>query len=121
MILTLSHTRLLVYAESKNLVTECYRISKLLPDAERFNMVQQLRRAALSVHLNLAEGASRKSEKERVRFFEIARGSVIEVDTILDIALELGYIKKADLVHADQLMLTTFKMLTSMMKCTNDK
>jgi four helix bundle protein len=120
MVLTLSHTQLKIYAESKKLVIECYRISKLLPDTERFNMVQQLRRASLSVHLNLAEGASRKSEKERSRFFEIARGSVIEVDTMLDIAHELGYIKKVDLLQSDQLILTTFKILTSMIRCANN-
>ncbi len=52
-------------------------------------MVQQIRREALSAHLNLAEGASRKSINERKRYFEIARGSVIEVDTAIEIAFEL--------------------------------
>ncbi len=52
-------------------------------------MVSQIRRAALSVHLNIAEGASGKSEVERKRYFEISRGSIIEIDTALDIAFEL--------------------------------
>ena len=71
-----------------------YKISKLLPADERFGMTSQLRRAALSVHLNLAEGASRKSLAERKRYYEISRGSVIEIDAILDIAEELEYFKK---------------------------
>jgi four helix bundle protein len=47
---------------------------------ERFALAQQIRRAALSVHLNIAEGCSRKSETERKRFFEVSRGSIIEID-----------------------------------------
>jgi len=54
-------------------------------------MIQQIRRAALSVHLNVAEGCSRKSLTERRRFYEIARGSVIEIDAAPDIAVNLGY------------------------------
>ena len=51
----------------------------------KFAMCFQIRRVALSVHLNIAEGASRKSETERKRFYEISRGSLIEIDTILDL------------------------------------
>jgi four helix bundle protein len=51
-----------------------------LPPEEKFNMVQQIRRAALSVKLNLAEGSTRRSEAERKRYLEIARGSVVEID-----------------------------------------
>ncbi len=60
-------------------------------------MVQQIRRAALSVHLNLAEGASRKSVVERKRFYEIFRGSLIEVDTAIGIAFELKYLSLNDI------------------------
>jgi four helix bundle protein len=52
----------------------------MLPSEERFNLVQQIRRAALSVKSNLAEGCSRRSEAERKRYFEVSRGSVIEID-----------------------------------------
>ena len=55
-------------------------------------MSQQIRRAALSVHLNIAEGCSRRSQAERKRFYEIARGSVVEIDTALDIAVDLKYL-----------------------------
>ena len=57
-------------------------------------MIQQIRRAALSVVLNIAEGCSRKSEAERKRFFEISRGSLIEIDAAFDIANELGTLEK---------------------------
>ena len=77
-------------------------------------MTQQLRRAALSVQLNIAEGSSRKSEIERRRYYEISRGSIIEIDTILDIAVELEYFKKDDLNQTGDLIIKTFQMLSKM-------
>ena len=77
MFLELAHTKLNVYQLSQELAMECYKITRTFPVDEKFAMVQQIRRAALSVHLNIAEGCSRKSKAERKRFFEIARGSVI--------------------------------------------
>ena len=114
MFLNLAHTKLDVFITGKSLVLSCYRISKLLPQDERFNMTQQLRRAALSVQLNIAEGSSRKSEIERRRYYEISRGSIIEIDTILDIAVELEYFKKDDLNQTGDLIIKTFQMLSKM-------
>ena len=114
MFLQLAHTKLDVFTAGKNLVLSCYKISKLLPPDERFNMTQQLRRAALSIQLNIAEGSSRKSAIERRRYYEISRGSVIEVDTILDIATELEYYKKEDLTETGDLIVQTFRMLSKM-------
>ena len=59
MFLDLAHTKTPVYQQSQNLVLESYRITKTFPAEEKFGMVQQIRRAVLSVHLNLAEGCSR--------------------------------------------------------------
>ena len=73
MFLQLAHTKLNVYQFSQELALECYKITKNFPADERFAMVQQIRRAAISVHLNLAEGCSRKSQRERNRFFEIIK------------------------------------------------
>jgi four helix bundle protein len=77
---------------SKEFVIRCYDATNSFPSKERFAMIQQIRHAALSVHLNVAEGCSRKSLAERKRFYEIARGSVIEIDAALDIVVDLGYI-----------------------------
>jgi len=114
MFLELAHTKLDVFVTGKDLVLNCYKISKLLPQDERFNMTQQLRRAVLSVQLNIAEGSSRKSAIERRRYYEISRGSIIEIDTILDIAEELEYFKKEDLTQAGILIVKTFQMLSKM-------
>ncbi|MEI2710217.1 MAG: four helix bundle protein [Chitinophagaceae bacterium] len=68
MFLQLAHTKLGIFSTSKSLVLSCYKLSKLLPQEERFNMMQQLRRAALSVHLNFAEGYSRNRYKKKKIF-----------------------------------------------------
>jgi len=60
---------------SQELVLECYKITKTFPADEKFAMVQQIRRAALSVHLNVSEGCSGKSKTERSRYYEIAHHS----------------------------------------------
>lgn len=77
-------------------------------------MTQQIRRAAVSVHLNIAEGCSRKSAAERKRFFEISRGSLIEIDTALDIAIELGYTRQENLTPEAENMIRCFQMLSKM-------
>ena len=114
MFLKLNHQKLDVFQASKSFVLECYRLSKLLPPDEKFGMTSQIRRAALSVHLNIAEGCSRKSQAERKRFYEIARGSLIEVDAALDIAMELDYLQLVSVENLGDQMIKCFKMLTGL-------
>ena len=95
---------------------ECYKLTNQLPVEEKFGMISQIRRAALSVHLNIAEGASRKSEVERKRYYEISRGSIIEIDAALDIAKDLQYLEKIETQTLGIEMLSCFKMLTGMLK-----
>ncbi|MFT3908512.1 MAG: four helix bundle protein [Ferruginibacter sp.] len=83
MFLKLNHQNLDIYSASLDFVTACYKFSKHIPAEEKFGMISQVRRAALSVHLNISEGFSRKSTLERKRYFEISRGSVIEIDAAL--------------------------------------
>ena len=80
MFLNLNHKSLTVYSKIRELTKEIYKISNLLPVEERFNMVQQIRRAGLSVKLNFAEGSTRRSTTERKRYYEISRGSIVEID-----------------------------------------
>jgi four helix bundle protein len=114
MFLELSHTKLKVFGATRSLTLECYRLTKNFPPEERFVIIQQIRRAALSVHLNLAEGSSRKTSPDRRRFLEIARGSVIEIDTAFDISMQLGYCTLADMKALGIHIVETFKMLTGM-------
>jgi four helix bundle protein len=76
------------------LANEVYAVSMKLPMKEKFNMVQQMRRAAPFVKLKLAEGSTRKSANERKRFYEVARGSVVEIGAVLETAGGLNYFKE---------------------------
>jgi four helix bundle protein len=114
MFLALAHTKLDVFVTGKNFVLSCYKISKLLPHDERFNMIQQLRRAAISVQLNIAEGSSRKSAIEGRRFYEISSGSLIEIATILHLAMAFDYLEREDITETGALLVKTFQMLSKM-------
>jgi four helix bundle protein len=85
-----------------------------MPLEERFAMTQQIRRAALSVHLHVAEGCSRKSLQERNRFLEVARGSLIEVDAAMDIAVALEYYTLHDLTQLGAAMNKAFACISGM-------
>lgn len=121
MFLQLAHTKLPVYRETRAFVLACYKATLLLPPDERFNMVQQIRRAALSVHLNIAEGCSRHSQAERKRYFEISRGSVIEIDAALDVASDLEYFRMEDVALLGDKMVACFKQLSALINIHENK
>ncbi|OOG53929.1 hypothetical protein B0E47_12105 [Rhodanobacter sp. B05] len=86
------HERLEVWRDAMDLVEAIYRISAGFPDSERFTLTSQLRRAAISIPSNIAEGAARRSTPEYLRFLSMARGSLSELDTQLQIAERLVYV-----------------------------
>ena len=114
MFLKLKHTTLDIFQATKSLVLECYKSAMLLPPDEKYAMMQQIRRAALSVHLNVAEGCSRKSQAERKRFYEIARGSLIEVDTAFDVAVNLKYCTETQLSGLGEKIVNVYKQLSGL-------
>ena len=114
MFLALSHTKLDVFSITKQFLLACYKETKSFPADEKFGMISQIRRAAVSVHLNVAEGCSRKSAAERKRFYEIARGSVIEIDTAMDVAVDLNYISKEKLDDFGKLLIRAFQIISKM-------
>jgi len=116
MFLTLNHQKLDLYSFSRQFVLGCHKLTKQLPTDEKFGMSSQIRRAVLSVHLNIAEGASGKSETERKRYYEIARGSTIEIDAALDIANDLNYLNNQNLTAIGEAMVKCFRMLTGMIQ-----
>ena len=87
-----SYKNLNVYQDAKAFVVAVYKLLDSFPDTEKFALCNQIRRAAISVTSNLAEGVSRTSNKEKVHFLEIAYASLMEVDSQLDVSIELGYI-----------------------------
>lgn len=83
-----------VWREADRFTKGVYRLLVKFPDFERFAMAAQLRRAAISVPLNIIEGNARGSKKDTCRFMYIARGSLMESAYLLELACELGYISK---------------------------
>ena len=95
--LQLSHKKLDVYQISLKLVKEVYIATRLFPKEEQFVLISQIRRAAISVSSNIAEGASRISKAEKKRFYEISRSSLVEMDTQFEIASILEYYKNGQM------------------------
>ena len=82
---------LVVWQKAKALAVEIYRLTKAEAIRHDFSLVDQLRRSAVSVPSNIAEGDERKSDKDSVRFFHIAKGSLAELATQMEIARDVGY------------------------------
>lgn len=101
-----------------NLTAKIYDLTKKLPQHELYGLTSQLRRAAVSIPSNIAEGAARKSSKERRRFYEIARSSLVEIDTQLEIARKLSYLTNKDLENVEDKFEHTFAMLSNLIKNT---
>ena len=83
-----------VYKVSKELIHLVYKLLRKYPSEEKYALCDQIRRAVISVPANIAEGMGRTSKKEQKHFLEIAYGSLMEVQCLLDISTDLGYISK---------------------------
>ncbi|MBK7979604.1 MAG: four helix bundle protein [Ignavibacteriae bacterium] len=88
----LNHNKLEVYIKSSELVKLVYQLTNFFSNSELYGLTSQIRRSAISVISNLSEVASRKSELDRKRFYEISRSSFVELDTQIEIAFSLGFI-----------------------------
>ncbi|MGP9632686.1 four helix bundle protein [Halomonas sp. AOP43-A1-21] len=87
------HQELRVWQQAMDLVEQVYGITKLFPDDERYGLISQMRRCAVSVPSNIAEGAARGSTQEFIRFLYISQGSLSELETQLLIAQRLKYLE----------------------------
>ena len=85
---------LIVWQKSMTFVTEVYLITKSFPSTENFGLISQIRRSAISIPSNIAEGYGRKSTGDYIRFLQIAVGSLFELQTQIEIAFNLLYIDK---------------------------
>ena len=90
------HYKLEAWKRARELVLGVYRLTQSFPKEETFGLAAQLRRAAVSIPSNIAEGAARAGKREFAQFLNIARGSLSELETQLLIATDLGYIKADD-------------------------
>lgn len=108
------HKDLDVWKRSMDLVTEIYQLTGTWPTDERYGLTSQLRRAAISVPSNVAEGAARGSTKDFARFLNIAQGSLAEVETQLELAKRIGLI--TDYSHVENEVISVRRMLSGLKK-----
>ena len=101
---------------SLDLVAKIYGLTSNFPNEELFGLTNQLRRASVSVNSNIAEGLSRTSKLEKIRFLEISRSSLVEIDTQLEITLKLNLFNKNELVEIEKLLNSLLAMITSLKK-----
>ncbi|MBR2486278.1 MAG: four helix bundle protein [Paludibacteraceae bacterium] len=87
-----SYKNLNVYQDAKGLVVDVYELLKSFPVEEKYALCDQVRRAVISIISNIAEGMNRMSDKEKAHFLGFAYASMMEVDSQLDISVNLGYI-----------------------------
>ena len=88
--------KLTVWKDAMDLVATIYRVTRVFPTDEQFGMVSQLRRAAVSVSANIAEGRGRYHRKEFIQFLYVARGSLYETITLIKTAANLEYLPSKD-------------------------
>lgn len=94
-----THKDLDVWKKSIDFVTKVYNITEKFPNDEKFGIVNQIRRAAVSIPSNIAEGSARNSKKEIIQFLYISLGSAAELETQLIISEKLKYIENLDVLN----------------------
>ena len=96
----MKYSELLVWQKAMDLVTAVYRVTRVFAEDEKFGLTSQLRRAAVSIPANLAEGHGRKSTRAYLNHVSIANGSLMELETLLQISARLDYVENKRLLEA---------------------
>ena len=110
------HKRLDVWQAAMKVAQMVYQLTNTFPSEERFGLVTQMRRAAVSIPSNIAEGAARQGKREFKNFVSMAQGSLSELDTQLDLTILLGYISEDDVKEIEGQLLKVDKMLTGLIR-----
>ena len=110
------HKKLTVWKEAIELTKQVYSSTDAFPSEERFGLISQMRRAAVSIPSNIAEGAARKGKSQFRLFLSMAQGSLSELDTQVELAISLGYLKRNDLDGLEERMLKIDKMLSGLIR-----
>lgn len=108
-----SHRKLVAWQESMDIVQEIYKMTAVFPKTERFGLTSQMRRAAISVPSDVAEGAARVTDKDFLNFLSISRGSLSELETQVLIAERLGYV--VDIGKIMRKITNTFRLINGLM------
>lgn len=109
-----SYRDLIVWQKSMNLVTLVYSLTSEFPENEKFGLTSQVKRSAVSIPSNIAEGYGRNYRKDYSRFLQIARGSLFECQTQIEISINLNFISIENCKEINELSIEVEKMLNSL-------
>jgi len=110
------YSKLTVWQKAMDLAVWTYEKTKDFPKEEMYTLTSQMRRCAISIPSNIAEGHQRNSSKEFIRFLTIARGSQVELETQFVLCKRIGYLKDEDIFKAKELLSEIGKMLNGLIK-----
>ena len=110
------YKRLVVWQRAMALVVRVYKATESFPKHEQYGLISQMRRSAVSIPSNIAEGHGRNSDKELVRFLDIAKGSIYELDTQIEISRQLNYLKIQEAICISNMLDETSRMLSGLRK-----
>lgn len=108
------YRQLKVWQKAMDLTVEVYKLVKLLPKEETYALSDQMRRAVVSIPSNIAEGAGRNSNKEFTKFLSIARGSLWELETQIEICVRMDYIDSTTATNVYDITTEVSKMINSL-------
>ena len=111
---------LIAWQKAMDLTVEIYRLTKLLPKEETYGLSDQMRRAAVSIPSNIAEGQGRITAKEFIRFLAMARGSLCELSTQLELCERLEYLNPSMTSLSQNLIVEITKMINALSKSVSD-
>lgn len=116
-----SYKDLIVYQKGYSLSLEIYKVTKDYPQDERFGLISQMRRSAISIPCNIAEGYSRKNIKEYIQFLYVAYGSCSELETLLSLSQDLGLLGSEKYSKLYALQEEVSKLLNGLIKSLSQK
>ena len=112
----MEYTELEVWKEARVLVNSVYQVSKVFPKTEVYGLTGQIRRCAVSIPSNIAEGCGRRTSADTIQFLHVSRGSLYELETQLFVALDQEYLKKEDFNTLFEQILKCKKLINGFIK-----
>ena len=116
-----TYKELEVWKRSTQMVIDIYTITKNFPKDELYGITSQLRRAAVSIPANIAEGHGRNYSKETIQFLHIARGSLYETETLLELSFRVGYIDTSEQTFLTNTLNECIRMLNGLIRHFQNK
>jgi four helix bundle protein len=114
-------TDLKVWQEAHALVTEAYKVTKKFPSEEKFGLISQMNRSAVSITSNIAEGFGRNTAKDKVKFYSISKGSLLELQSQLYVAKELGFVEQEYVKGFDKKVELIARLISGLIKSAMDR